>query len=64
MAERHARKPAPRLTLIVDAAAPATGAAHRRAPPEPALVEIVRLLARQIGDELEAKQLSNEQRHV
>lgn len=41
-----------RLELVVDAAA---GPPPRRAaaPPEPALVEIVKMLARQIGDELE-----------
>ena len=62
MAERHARKPTPRLTLVVGDGVRADGGAQRRATPEPALVEIVRLLACQIGDELEAKQLSNEQR--
>lgn len=42
-----------RLELVVDAA-PAGGAPRRAtAPPEPALVEIVKMLARQIGDELQ-----------
>lgn len=61
MAELQPRKLTPRLTLVVGDGAREDGGTQRKATPEPALVEIIRLLARQIGDELEAAQVTNEQ---